>query len=149
MSRNDVEAVSELLAPLSGDLVQLLQDEDFIGRLREAAGHLADPDAPVRFHAAEGVALDTDYRGFDGLIAGWREWLSTFASYHFELEDLFQEGDRVIVLVRQTGRTIHGGVEVPSSPSAAVFTVRDGRLTEAAFYLDRTLAARQEGFELP
>ena len=60
-----------------------------------------------------------------------------------------EEGERVIVLVRQKGRTIHGGVEVPSSPSAAVVTVREGRLAGAAFYLDRTQAARDEGFELP
>lgn len=149
MSRSGVEVVSQLLAPLSGDLVQLLQDDVFIETLRDVAKPLADPDAPVAFHAAEGVALENDYRGVDGLIAGWREWLSPFASYHLEWEDLFQEGDRVIVLVRQKGRTIHGGVEVPSSPSAGVFTLRDGRLAEAAFYLDRTQAARDEGFSLP
>ena len=146
MSHSGAAIVDELLA---GDLVQLLHDDAFMERLREVARPLADPDAPVTFHAADGVALRNDYRGVDGLIAGWREWLSTFASYHFELEDLFQQGDRVIVLVRQKGRTIHGGVEVPSSPSAAVLTVRDGRLAGAAFYLDRTQAARDEGFELP
>jgi ketosteroid isomerase-like protein len=146
VSSSGDEIISELLA---GDLVQLLDDDAFIERLREVARPLADPDAPVTFNAADGVALTDDYRGVDGLIAGWREWLSTFASYHFELEDLFQEGDRVIVLVRQKGRTIHGGVEVPSSPSAAVLTVRDGRLAGADFYLDRAQAARDEGFELP
>ncbi|MEX2193685.1 MAG: nuclear transport factor 2 family protein [Thermoleophilaceae bacterium] len=149
MSPSGLESVAALLAPLRGDLVQLLGDDAFVARLRELAEPLAEPDAPVTFHAAEGVDLGRDYRGFDGLIAGWREWLSTFASYHFELEDVFQQDDRVIALVRQTGRTIHGGVDVPSSPSAAVFTLREGRVAEAAFYLDRAQAARAEGFELP
>ena len=139
MSRSDIETVASLLEPLNGDLVR---------ELAQRGEEFAEPDAEVVFRAAEGVELGP-FRGFDGLISGWREWLSTFASYHFVVEDAFQHGDAVVVLVRQSGRTIHEGVEVPSSPSAAVFTVRDGRVARIAFYLDRTEAARKEGFELP
>lgn len=146
--RQDVGIIEALLAPLSGDLVELLADEEFVRALGERAAPLIEPDAPVTFHGADAVVLGGQYRGFAGLVAGWREWLSTFAAYHFVVEDAFREGDRIVVLVRQKGRTIHGDVEVPSSPSAAVFTLREGRLCAAAFYLDRAEAAKTEDLDL-
>lgn len=148
MSPDPLELAGPLLAPLfGGDLVQFFADERRVQELRAQAEPYVDPDAEVVFHAADAVALEVR-PGVDGVVAGWREWLSTFASYRVTIEDLRQEGDRVIALVRQSGRTIHGGVEVPSSPSAAVFTIRDGRLVRLAFYLDRGDAAALEGFEL-
>ena len=149
MSRPEVEFVDSLLAPLDGDLVRLLADDELIARLRTLSEGRVDPRAEVFFRAAGGGAVLGPLYGFDGIIAGWREWLSTFASYRLEFEDLFHDGHRVISLVRQTGRTIHGGVEVPSSPSAAIFDITDGVLTRAAFYMDRGDAAREEGFQLP
>lgn len=150
MSRSDVEVVETLMAPLrgGGDLVELLADEEVVRGLGELGKDLAEPDAEVVFRAAGGVEFGP-FRGLDGLIAGWREWLSTFASYRIEVEQVFQHGDDVVVLVSQSGRTIHGGVDVPSSPSAAVFAMRDGRVARIAFYLDRTEAAKVEGFDLP
>lgn len=149
MSRSDTEVVVRLLEALDGDLVEILSDPERVRAIGELAAPLGEPDARITFHGADAVVLPGELRGFEGLIAGWREWLSTFASYSFDLERVFQDGDRVIVLVRQRGRTIHGGVEVPSSPSAGVFTIRDGRVARVAFYLDRTQAAKAEGFELP
>jgi ketosteroid isomerase-like protein len=137
------------MAPLDGDLVEQLADEDVVHELGELGKELAEPDAEVVFRAADGAVQLGPFYGFDGLIAAWREWLSTFGSYRITVEDAFQHGDRVVVLVRQSGRTIHGGVEVPSSPSAAVFSMRDGRVASIAFYLDRTEAAAAEGFDLP
>lgn len=149
MSRDPLELAAILLAPLlGGDLVEFFADERRVEELRAHAEPYVDPDAEVVFHAADAVVLDVG-PGVGGVVAGWREWLSTFASYRVTIEDLRHEGDRVIVLVRQSGRTIHGGVEVPSSPSAAIFSIRDGRLVRLAFYLDRGDAAALEGFELP
>lgn len=149
MAHGDIDGVGALLARLNEDLVELLADDAFVGSVAEHAAPFIEPDAAVVLHAAEGVTLGGSYRGLDGLIAAWREWLSPFASYRFTVESIFRDGDRVVVLVQQTGRTVHGGVDVPSSPSAAVFTMREGRVARMAFYLDRAEAARAEGFALP
>ena len=147
-SPDHVELVRVLLQPLEEDLVEVFADEAALEGLREGAASLIDPEAEIIFQAAANVALGP-FRGVDGLLAGWREWLSSFASYRVNVEDVFEHGDQVISLVRQIGETLHGGVGVPSPPSAAVFTVRDERIVRIVFYLDRTEAAEAEGFELP
>lgn len=142
------EILGTFLGPLDSDLVELFADEETALRLRDAVGHLVHPDAEIAFRGADGVVLGP-FRGVDGLIEGWREWLSPFAEYRVSLEERFVHGDRMISLVSQTGRTRHGGVPVPSPPSAAVWTLRDGLLARVVFYMDRAEAAEAEGFELP
>lgn len=143
------EPVVRLFAPLAGaDLVPLFADQDASATIAREAEELMDPAAEVVFIGVDGVVLD-GLRGFEGLLAGWHEWLTPFSAYRFELDGIEEHGDRVAVLVRQTGTTVHGGVDVPSSPSAAIYTVRDGRIVRAAFYLDRAHAARSEGLDLP
>ena len=148
MSRDTLDVIQGFLAPLAGDLVQTLGDEEAVARLRELGAEFIAPDAEIVFIGAEDVVLGP-LRGVEGILEGWQEWLSTFASYRIDIEDVRQHGDRVILFVRQAGRTLHGDVEVPSSPSAAVFSMRGGRIVRIAFYLDRHGAAKAEGFELP
>jgi ketosteroid isomerase-like protein len=150
VSRADVELVMALSSVFAADVVELLADEPRVRQIMELAAPAMHPDAEISFVGAEGVGLlANDFRGMPGLIAGWREWTSSWSSYRVEAETAFESRGRVVLLARQTGRTIHGDVEVPSAPSAAIFTIADGRITRAAFYLDRQQAAADEGFELP
>lgn len=142
------EIVRTLRGPLDGDLVALFAEEETLLRLRESARHLVHPDAEIVFRGRNGVVLGP-FRGVDGFIEGWREWLTPFAEYRVSLEQIIPAGDRVVSLVSQTGRTRHGGVPVPSPPAAAVWTLRDGQLARVVFYLDRAEAAEAEGFDLP
>lgn len=148
VSPEQADLIRPFLEPLAGDLVELFADRERLRALAERAGPLLDPDLEVSFHGGGAPALAGRFRGIEGLVAGWRDWLGSFASYRVEIERVMRCGDRIVTLVRQTGRTIHGGVEVPGSPSAGVFDVRDGRIVRAAFYLDRVEAARAEGFDL-
>jgi len=50
----------------------------------------------------------------------------------------------VVSLVRQTGRTKTGGVEIEAA-AAAVWTIRDGKLTRVEFHLDQEAALRAAG----
>jgi ketosteroid isomerase-like protein len=154
MPPSDPDVLGRLWAPIAQetlglwgeDLVQLFTDEGRTRELRELWAPHVDPEMEVVF---EPPGLVPPQRGLDGLLEGWRLWVEQWASYRVEFENVFEDGDRLVALVRQVGRTIHGGVDVPSSPSAAVWTVRNGRIARMAFYLDRTVAARKEGFELP
>ena len=146
MSPSDLERVAALASFFSGDLVELFADEDRLRELRERTEPIVEPDATTTFHPA---GLMPTARGVDGLIEAWRTWVEPWASYRLDVERVFQDGDRVVVLVRQVGRTVHDHVDVPSPPSAAVFVMRNGRAARATFYLDRVAAAAEEGFELP
>jgi ketosteroid isomerase-like protein len=149
MSRDRLQVIQPLLAPLSEDLVELFADQERLAVLRDVSAPGVHPDFETTFLGAGGMVMAGPFRGLAGFFEGWRDWLSSFASYRVEVERVFEHDDRVIVLVRQTGHTIHDGVAIPSPPSAAVVTLREGRVARVAFYLDRAEAAEAEGFELP
>src|SRR5688572_22860655 len=57
------------------------------------------------------------YRGHDGVRAYWRRWLSAWRNLQFDIEDVRDAGDQVVLLVRnqrQWGK--HSGVETTVPP---------------------------------
>ena len=57
-------------------------------------------------------------------------------SYRTEIEDVIDAGDDVVVLVRDYGRRPGMTAEI-SIRAAALWTVRDGRISRAIFSTDR------------
>ena len=45
--------------------------------------------------AAEGI-----YHGHEGVRAFWRDWLSAWSDLHFEIDDVRDAGDDVVLLIR-------------------------------------------------
>jgi ketosteroid isomerase-like protein len=78
----------------------------------------------------------TLYSGFDGLRDCWLDWLAPWTSYRVEVEKLIDVGERVVTLTRDYGRREPGAPEV-GQDSAAIWTVRGGRIVRAEFYADR------------
>jgi ketosteroid isomerase-like protein len=76
------------------------------------------------------------YRGIEGLIEGWRDWLTPWESYRLEVEEFIDAGDQVLELVRVRARTSRHGVDVEHRP-AAVWTVEDGVVVAVHFFLER------------
>jgi ketosteroid isomerase-like protein len=72
-------------------------------------------------------------RGLHGLRAGWLDWLAPWASYRAEIEELIDLGDRVVSVLCDYARREPDAPEV-ALKSAAVWTVRDGRIVRAEFY---------------
>jgi ketosteroid isomerase-like protein len=69
------------------------------------------------------------YRGHDGVRTYWRRWFEAWKDLEFEVQDVRDAGDEVVVLIRnqrQWGR--HSGIctELPSW--AMVFTFLNGKL---------------------
>jgi ketosteroid isomerase-like protein len=146
MGREDVELVAQLQAPLleEADVKAALGDVAALDRMRE----VLDPDAEIRFVGPDGGTIGMmsgPYRGPEGLLAGWREWLEPWERFRIELEQTLDAGDgRVLSLVELRGR-MKGGAEV-SQPAASVIHVRDGIVVEAEFHLNQALARRAAGF---
>ena len=150
MADGDVEVIARLAGTLFADnAVEKLRDESEMARMKHEVGGLADPQMETVMRAPDYVGPQgtLEYRGFDGFIAAWREWLEPYETYSIELSDLTigPEG-RILTLGEQRGTTRIGGVEV-REPAAAVFTLRDGRVVRAEFHLDPEAAKRAAGVE--
>jgi ketosteroid isomerase-like protein len=86
------------------------------------------------------------YRGHDGIRAYWRRWLSAWNDLRFEIQDVLDGGDEIVLLVRnqrQWGR--HSGIEVRMPPYGAVFTVRGGMIVRVRWYPDQESALEAAG----
>jgi ketosteroid isomerase-like protein len=143
MSMENVDLVRSI-QPTDVDLVQLFPDDD--AAAQAALSGFPDvfaEDFTVRFIAAGGME-PTLYRGVGGLVAGWRDWLEAWASYHLETEEFIDAGDEVVVLVPIRGRTVRSGVTVEHRP-AAIWTISEGKVVALRFYLERDEALKAAG----
>ena len=84
------------------------------------------------------------YEGVDGAGAFVSEWMAAWDDWELEVEALHDAGDRVVVFVRQRGRSKAAGMPVEMS-FAQVFTVRDGKQARMEMYSDRNEALAAAG----
>jgi ketosteroid isomerase-like protein len=131
MSRENVELVQSALPRPDADLIEVFNDDSAGGELMQTMGRVLDPDFVAVKHFP-GAEPDVAH-GLDGLRAGWLDWLAPWASYRAEIEELIDLGDRVVSVICDYARREPGAPEV-ALKSAAVWTVRDGRIVRAEFY---------------
>ena len=143
MSHQDVTSVvREGLASLAG----FDQDLEMI----EMARMLADL---VRPYAAPGFECilapmpptqPVSYPGVDGIERGWKDFSEGFRSVSAEFERIEESDIAVVLFVRQTVVTAHGGVEM-SQPGILVVKIDGDRVENVQFHLDRDSALRAGG----
>jgi ketosteroid isomerase-like protein len=114
-------------------------------RLTSAVESVAAPDL-VSVMIGPDQSFRAEYRGVDGLIEGWRDWLSPYESFRMEVDDLIEGDDVLVTCVRQFGTPVGGGPELEAE-GAAVWWLRDGRLVRVEFNLDREAALRSAGLD--
>lgn len=98
----------------------------------------ADGPTPGRWTGLAGMA-----EGYRGVLDAWDHFCTTAEEYR-ELD-----GERVLVLVNFSGRGKTSGLEVGEihAKGAALYHVRDGRVTRLVNYLDRARALADLGLE--
>ena len=130
MSRENVEivrAVSDAYA--RGDY------EDALERL----------DADIEFVSPPDVTGGGQvWRGRDGTRRGVTSFLGTWEDYHYEVRDLIDCGDEVLVEGWQRARGRGSGVEV-SEAIYTVWTVHEGRVVRQRMFRDRAQALEAAG----
>jgi ketosteroid isomerase-like protein len=126
------------------DLGGAFADPERIAEMGATLEPLIAPDLEVVTVGPEYTGEGTVYRGLDGFLEFWQDWLGPWESFGIETEEYLDAGDKVVQLARQVGRTKTGDMPVESS-GAAVMTFRDGRLTRIEFHLDRERALRAAG----
>jgi ketosteroid isomerase-like protein len=138
MSRENVELVRAAVGGPVFDMLRMFGGEEIPPEIDVG---IFDPDLEVSFQPR---VDEQTYDGIDGLVEGWREWLSAWSSYEAHMEEWVDAGDNVVMLVRLRGETKHDNVVI-EQPAAVVYTLEDGKVVRLAFHLDRRQALEEAG----
>jgi ketosteroid isomerase-like protein len=105
--------------------------EGFQHRQHERAFEFYDPEIEWDASALAESMPDIGgvFHGYEGVRTYWRNWLSAWSDLQFEIQDVVDAGDEVVLLIRnqrQWGR--HSGLETKFAPYGMVFTFRGGKV---------------------
>jgi ketosteroid isomerase-like protein len=105
----------------------------------------ADPE--IEWVSADGPTPGT-WTGLAGMAEGWRDWLTAWGDFRVRwtsYRDLDEE--RVLALVEASGRGKASGLELGQmrTKGAALFHVREGKVTRFVFWWDRERALADLG----
>lgn len=139
-------ALVESILPKEADLVQVVNGADPVETFTGGNTERIAPDLEVLFAPSQTGGPGLAFEGIEGLIEGWRDWLSPWHTYLFRVEQIIDAGDHVVVHVHISGRTERHGVDIQHSPSS-VWTVKDGMLVAVRFFLEQHDALRFAGLE--
>jgi ketosteroid isomerase-like protein len=142
MSRENVELIRAVIPPPETDLAPLIREDQLFEAAAAALESVIDPEIESLANWMGG----TRYVGVEGFRRLWLDWLEPWASYHQEIEELIDAGDRVLVLARDRGRRPEVKAEIEIIASS-VWEVRDGKIVRVAFYTDRADAFEAAGVE--
>src|SRR4051812_13278526 len=70
------------------------------------------------------------YRGVSELERFWSDWIATWADARWEIDELIETGDDIVVVGRFYGRGVESGAGVEANV-AQLMTFRDGKLARA------------------
>ena len=85
-------------------------------------------------------------RGHDGVRSWLRTWYEGFGNVSYEVEELIDAGEHVLLVVNQHGRGRASGADV-SLRLYGAWTVRNRKVVRVAWFLDRIEALRAVGLE--
>jgi ketosteroid isomerase-like protein len=108
-------------------------------------GALAHYDPEVEFDATirpEGRV----YHGREGVAEAMRVWTGTWEGWRVRTEELVDAGDKVLLVVRESGRGKGSGLEIDQQVFI-VFELREGLIVRWRAFLDRGQACAEAGIE--
>lgn len=94
---------------------------------------IIDPEVEIRDRPE--IPDPQTYRGHEGARAALQQSFDTFEALHFEPEQFFQIGNRIVVVIRMRGKGRESGVPVEDR-IAHLWTLRDGRAWRLQVYSD-------------
>jgi ketosteroid isomerase-like protein len=138
MSQENVELVRGLWEQFKGvDVTAINWDNEAI---REMIARFYSPEVELRWSTTGPEARV--YRGREGVIEAFREWLEPFSEFYVEPLDFIEQGDRVVVPNRQRGIGSTSGIPV-EGVYTHVAEIRDNKIARVDEYdtLDEALEA--------
>jgi ketosteroid isomerase-like protein len=146
MSQEDMELVQALTTAFAneGDAVALLRDEERVDRLFTAGHPLFHEDFETVMRG-----WPQGEKSYHGLLENrrfWQDWLAPWVEYRQEVWKTIDLGDRVLVLFHDFGRRKDSTHEIRGE-TAGIWTVRDGQVARAEFFLTADEALKAAGLE--
>jgi hypothetical protein len=146
--QRELETVRSALAPIEaepdGDMKRVIAQEG----LSEALRRVVASDAAIEFVVPGGGFVGEmagPFRGPEGFVDGWLEWLQAWHEFKIEFEDLIDAGNgKVLVLSRLSGR-LNGTDTSLTQGGAAVFTVTQDKISAIENFLDQDQARKAAG----
>ena len=135
MSQENVDLVSRMYRP-----AEAMSKEELLAALPELIRWIADPE--IEWVESPNRIDRRTYRGHEGVRQAFHHWLDGFDEYTFELQQIIDCGDEVLVVAHEEGRGAASGVPV-SATSYQVFTVRGGKVLRFRGFADDEAAARE------
>ena len=86
------------------------------------------------------------YRGWQGVEKFWEQWRASVGQLRFEIEQIAEVGDHVVVTARRSGKGEHSGLEV-SDRVIQIFKFDGDKCVEVREHYDRNKALREIGAE--
>jgi ketosteroid isomerase-like protein len=129
-------------AMFSGGTV--LEGSEGIDQMTELLRDNAHPEFVTIMTAESG--LPQEYEGLEGFREALSDWISPYESFRLEIDEAIPLNDRIVFLARQVATTRHDEVEI-ETPSASVWWVKDGKLSQAVFYLDQRAGLKAAGLD--
>lgn len=105
---------------------------------------LAAYDAGVEFDVSTARPEGGVFHGPQGVEEGVRVWIERWDAYSYEVEEIVDAGDRILIDIRESGRGESSGVEV-TQHTYWVNTLRDGKIVRAELFNDRKRALAAAG----
>src|SRR5918999_2030206 len=139
------DLIVSLLPPPDVDLASVVRDDEAFAATVAAAGEVLDPELES---AAFWLGGGRSYRGLEGFRRMWLDWLEPWETYHARVEAIFEEDDRVVVLIRDRGRHPGSDAEVELL-AGSVWTVRAGKVTRVELYANREELFEASGLSPP
>jgi ketosteroid isomerase-like protein len=94
----------------------------------------------------EGWPEEQRYEGVDGANRFIDDWVGAWDDWELEIQETYDAGDKVVVVVSQRGRARTTGMAL-DMVFAQIWTIRDGRLTRMDMYSDPSEALKAVGLE--
>ncbi len=102
-------------------------------------------DDDVQWEAsALGIPGLTTHHGPDGVREFFRRWVGAFEEWGYEIEEVIEAGDKVLVRIHQWGRGKGSGVAVENR-FWQVWTLRNGKLIHATHHFEKAPALEAAG----
>ena len=101
-------------------------------------------DQDFELDMSDRVFNPATYQGHDGIRRFYSEVLEVWERYVWEPEEVRDEGDVVVALLRTTGRGRGSGIEIERK-TAMIWTVRAGKALRLRFYREPERALEAAG----
>ena len=98
----------------------------------------------VRWRTRADLPDSDTYHGREGLEKLASDWLGAFDSLQVDVEEVIDEGERVVAVLRLRGQIKGSGQQV-DMPETHVYTMRDGKVVEVDEFATKAAAMEHVG----